>query len=156
MKHTNSINKKLINLRLFIGNTVHNILRETKFVDLQFIFIKSNYFPDQLITDFDIDITQLSFDGNKLFGTMAAIQALRTRSIINYSLCNDDMHYASFAIRISKYTKHGYYLLTPKDFNLRTFEVTPMHIGNKNGWPSFGRKEKCRKYESDKDRKLFD
>jgi hypothetical protein len=82
-----------------------------------------------------MNITQFSFDGKKLFGTMAAIQALRTKCIINHSLYNDDKHYRPFAIRISKYMymKHGFYLLIPQDFNARRFGVTTMHIGNKKG-----------------------
>jgi hypothetical protein len=126
------VNKNVINLRLFINSTIESIFHGTKFVDLQFIFIKLNYFPDQLLTDFDIDITQFSFDGQKLCATMAAIEAIRTKCIINYSLNNDDKDYAPMAIRISKYVKHGFYLLIPKTFNSRRFEASPTHISNKD------------------------
>ncbi|CAF3550606.1 unnamed protein product [Rotaria socialis] len=63
---------------------------------------------------------------------MAGIQAIRTSTIIDYALNNYDKHYISFAIRISKYVKHGFKLLTPLDFNMRRFEAIPMHISNQD------------------------
>ncbi|CAF1231063.1 unnamed protein product [Rotaria sordida] len=87
---------------------------------------------DQLITSFDIDATQFTFNGETLQGTMAAIEAIRTSTIINYALNNDDKDYARIAIRIGKYVKHGFKLLAPVRFNFKRFQVSPTHISNRN------------------------
>jgi hypothetical protein len=104
--------------------------QQTQFIDLQFIFIKSNYLPDLLLTNFDIDVSQFSFDGRNLRGTMAGIQAIRTKLIINYCLNNDDRDYPAVGIHIAKYLKYGFSLLTPIHFNFKRFEASPSHITN--------------------------
>jgi hypothetical protein len=88
------------------------------------------YLPDILLKNFDIDVTQFSFEGQYLRGTMAAIQAIRTKSIINYSLNNDDTDYPAIGIRIGKYLKHDFSLLTPIHFNFERFEASSIHITN--------------------------
>ncbi|CAF5100166.1 unnamed protein product, partial [Rotaria sp. Silwood1] len=127
----NNNSNKLINVRLFINGTIKSLLQQPQFIDLQFIFIKPNYTPDQLLTNFDIDVTQLSFNGENLQGTTAAIQAIRTSTIIHYGLNNDDKDYAPMATRISKYVRYGFKLLTPCDFNVKRFEVSPTYISNR-------------------------
>ncbi|CAF3618269.1 unnamed protein product [Rotaria socialis] len=120
----------LISLRLFLNQTVENLLQQTQFIDLQFIFIKCNYSPDELLTNLDIDVAQFSFNGESLVGTMAAIQAIRTLTFINYALNNDDKDYAPVAIRIGKYVKRGFTFLKPIHFNFQRFEASPTHISN--------------------------
>ncbi|CAF3381060.1 unnamed protein product, partial [Rotaria socialis] len=89
----------------------------------------SNYSPDALLKNFDIDVTQFSFNGETLKATMAAIQAIQTCSIINYALNNDDKDYVPISIRIGKYTKHGFQFLTPRHFNMKRFEASPTSSG---------------------------
>jgi len=84
-----------------------------------------------LLTNFDIDVTQFSFDGKNLKATMAAIQAVRTSTMINYALNNDDKDYAAVGIRIGKYIKHGFKMLYPVQFNMKRFEACPPYISNK-------------------------
>ncbi|CAF1316312.1 unnamed protein product, partial [Rotaria sordida] len=124
--------QQIINLRLFMNRTIESLIQQKQFVDLQFIFVKSNYTSDQLITSFDIDATQFTFNGETLQGTMAGIEAIRTSTIINYGLNNDDKDYARIAIRIGKYVKHGFKLLAPVRFNFKRFQVSPTHISNRN------------------------
>ncbi|CAF1202486.1 unnamed protein product [Rotaria sordida] len=111
--------QQIINLRLFMNRTIQDLLQQKQFVDLQFIFIKSYYTSDQVITNFDIDATQFTFNGESLQGTMAAIESIRTSTIINYTLNNDDKDNARIAIRIGKYVKHGFKLLAPIHFNFK-------------------------------------
>jgi hypothetical protein len=115
-----------------MNRTVESVLLHAKFIDLQFIFIKSNYSPDALLTNFDIDVTQFSFNGETLKATMAAIQPIQTSSIINYALNNDDKDYVPISIRIGKYIKHGFKFLTPRHFNMKRFEASPTHINNQH------------------------
>ncbi|CAF3846928.1 unnamed protein product [Rotaria sp. Silwood1] len=124
--------QQIINLRLFMNRTIQDLLQQKQFVDLQFIFIKSYYTSDQAISNFDIDATQFTFNGETLQGTMAAIESIRTSTIINYALNNDDNDYAHIAIRIGKYVKHGFKLLAPIHFNFKRFEASPTYISNRN------------------------
>ncbi|CAF1191926.1 unnamed protein product [Rotaria sordida] len=132
VKRIKNAGQQIINLRLFMNRTIESLIQQKQSIDLQFIFIKSGYTSDQLITNFDIDATQFTFNGETLQGTMAAIEAIRTSTIINYALNNDDKDYARIAIRIGKYVKHGFKLLAPVRFNFKRFQVSPTHISNRN------------------------
>lgn len=130
IKRINNGTKQIINLRLFVNQSIESLLGQVHFIDLQFIFIKANYSPDELITKFDIDITQFSFNGRDLEGTMAGIESIRTSTIINYALNDDDKDYAPVAIRIGKYVKRGFRYLTPLNFNVKRFQACPSYISN--------------------------
>ena len=119
-------------MRLFINQTVGDLIREMQYVDLQFIYIKSNHSADNLLSNFDIDVVQLSFNGEILYCTIAALQAIRTSTIINYSLNNNEKEYGRLGVRINKYMKHGFRLLTPASFNIGLFENSSMHLSNQN------------------------
>jgi hypothetical protein len=101
-----------------------------EFIDLQFIFIKVDYSPSELLSHFDFDIVQLSFNGRSLQGTFSALEGFRTGTMINYALNNDDKTYALSAIRIGKYIRRGFKLLVPLHFNQKRFEGSPTHICN--------------------------
>ncbi|CAF1486042.1 unnamed protein product [Adineta ricciae] len=118
-------------MRLFTNSSISDLMQQPDFIDLQFIFIKDRYAPDELLTKFDIDISQFSFDGKRLYCTMAAAQGIRTGTIIHYALHDDDVDFASIAIRIGKYVRRGFRLLYSVQFNIKRFDMTPLYISKK-------------------------
>ncbi|CAF1231812.1 unnamed protein product [Adineta ricciae] len=131
VKRNICVGKKIINMRLFTNSYISNLMQQPDFIDLQFVFIKNDYAPDELLTKFDIDISQFSFDGKRLYCTMAAAQGIRTGTMIHYGLHDDDIDFASIAIRIGKYMRRGFRLLYPVQFNIKRFDMTPLYISNK-------------------------
>jgi hypothetical protein len=115
---------------LFLSPTIDGLLRQMQFIDLQFIFIKADYSPSELLSHFDFDIVQLSFNSRNLQATLCALEGFRTGTMINYALNNDDKTYALSAIRLGKYIRRGFKLLVPVYFNQKRFEGSPTYICN--------------------------
>lgn len=77
-----------------------------------------------------MDLPQIIFDGESVLATRAAIESMRTKTIIHYGLTKDNMDYPRIAFRLKKYLKRGFNLLTPHKFSLSQFVNCPLRIGN--------------------------
>lgn len=115
---------------MFINKTVANIFEKEIKIKLQFIYIHDNYSPSSCITTFDMDLTQITFDSENILGTRAAVEAMRTKTILHYGVTNDIIDYPRIALQLNKYLKRGFNLLTPHMFSLSQFFNCPLHIGN--------------------------
>eukprot|EP01084_Bolivina_argentea_P291107 500272_1 len=82
---------------------------------------------DNIISNFDLDICQIRFDGNNVFCTFAFIFAVASMSCINYKMplrenFNRNVDWRSMS-RAIKYHNRGYILLVPTPFNLDPLSI---------------------------------
>ncbi|CAF4431927.1 unnamed protein product [Rotaria magnacalcarata] len=83
-----------------------------------------------ILHNFDMDICQVVFTGNKIISTFSFLQALATRSFIVYSLHAESPKH--LCTRIAKYCNRGFDLLVPINFDgdfelMMAQEETPLY-----------------------------
>ncbi|CAF3024354.1 unnamed protein product [Rotaria sp. Silwood2] len=130
VQRTNQARSRIVNLVIRINTNVDSLFEKEKQVKLQFVYIHGNCSPSSVLTSFDMDLPQFIFNGVKVLATSAAIESIRTRTIIHYGLTRDHMDFPRIAIRINKYLKRGFKLLVPHAFSTSEFLHCSLHIGN--------------------------
>jgi hypothetical protein len=107
-----------------LASTIGDILFSTagpRCVTFQFIFHPNFFYIQNYLMAFDLDVVQLSYNGDRVLGTWAAIQALCTGTFLCYCLSTDIQHLGRTALRLSKYIRRGFTLLYPHDFPIDQF-----------------------------------
>ncbi|CAF1023470.1 unnamed protein product [Adineta steineri] len=87
-------------------------------VKLNFFLISTGNSKSPLshvLHNFDMDISQVAFTGDRIISTFAFLQALATKSFIVYSLHAETSK--NVCNRIAKYCKRGFTLLEPINFD---------------------------------------
>ncbi|CAF1687666.1 unnamed protein product, partial [Adineta ricciae] len=88
-------------------------------IKLNFFYIAATqHFKNSLwsiLNSFDIDLCQVGYTGKQLVSTFAFLQAVATKSFIVYSLHGGITK--NVFIRIEKYSKRGFTLLEPTNFD---------------------------------------
>lgn len=129
--HIHRAGNCIVDMMLVINSTVGDFfINQKQAIKLQFVFIRNNCSVSSLMSNFDIDATQLSFDGENVLATRAAIESLSTKTIIHYGLTRDQADYPHFALRLNKYLQRGFHLLTPRQFSMTQFINCPLHMSH--------------------------
>ena len=130
IRRTSRARQSLIDIVLVINNNVESIFQNKIQITLQFVYIRDNCSNSSCISSFDMDLPQIIYDGEFVRATRAAIESMRTKTIIHYGLTKDNNDYPRIALRLNKYLKRGLSLLIPHKFSLSQFINCPLHVGN--------------------------
>ena len=97
------------------------IKQEGFWTQMQFIWIGEGFKPWSILHIFDLDCCQVGFDGDNVVSKFAFLQSITTNTMINYKLLNNSFMKNTFLPRTKKYSKRGFQLIVPHNFNFDTF-----------------------------------
>ena len=104
-------------LREETQKNMKNNMQEKIYLKFQFVYIQNGVDNiNSILHCFDLDCTQIGYDGNNFVCTWAFTQALATGTILNYELKNYLNEYVKK--RINKYYNRGFNVLVPASFNI--------------------------------------
>ncbi len=94
------------------------------YVHIQFIapFIRYTLSHDLIISNFDMDICQVRFDGKDIYGTFAFIFAMSSMNLISYHISENMIHkdtWPKSICRTIKYANRGFNVLVPHTCNMQ-------------------------------------
>jgi hypothetical protein len=87
-----------------------------RIVTFNFIWYDSSLSASSILNIFDLDVCQVAFDGEDCVITPAGLEALRTRTMLNYKLVNSPKDVRYIAPRSRKYVARGFHLYVPLSF----------------------------------------
>ena len=135
---------RVYQLQATLLDTVDDLLhvRALQPTTFQFIFQPNFQSIDNYLMAFDLDVVQLCFDGARVYGTWAAVQALTSGTFLAYSLRPEIEHLGRAAVRITKYIRRGFNFLYPRDFPIHRLLSLPLTICNRpiSPYPSTSRR----------------
>eukprot|EP01083_Nonionella_stella_P026162 72020_1 len=108
---------------------LNTIKDEAFWTQFQFIWTGAEYRDWSVLHIFDLDCSQIGFNGRDVLCTHAFVQSINTNTMINYKMTNHKLLIDSFSPRIIKYHGRGFNLITPTAFDWKcTTDDTEMTI----------------------------
>jgi hypothetical protein len=124
IKPTILLSKRVYQLEIVLRSTIAQILEQPNIqnkIILQFIYHPSIKSIDSYLMAFDLDISQVCYNDQKVLYTWSFIRALNTKTFICFNLSTIYAHFVVMHFALQKYSQRDFKLLYPIDFQMNRF-----------------------------------